>query len=68
MADLEGQLRAYGRQLEESAAELTSNPITERWLPSDLSRRRKAARRSPWVLVAAATVVLAVTASLLIPN
>ena len=67
MPDLEDQLRAYGRQLEESGPGLTSGPSAEVPVLDDLTRRRKSAARSSWFLVAAATVALAATASLLIP-
>ena len=66
MADLEQQLRAYGRQLEQYVTELAGTaegPVP----PEPGPRRKPPAWRSPWFPVAAATAAVAVPASLLLP-
>ena len=66
MPDLEDQLRAYGRQIEQHVAD--SADTAEGSLPSESAAERKPpVWRSPWFLVAAATAAVAVAASLLLP-
>ena len=66
MPDLEDQLRAYGRQIEQHVAD--SAETAEGSLPSESApERTPPVWRSPWFLVAAATAAVAVAASLLLP-
>jgi hypothetical protein len=66
MPDLEDQLRAYGRLIEQHVAD--SADAAEGSLPSESAAgRTPPVWRSPWFLVAAATAAVAVAASLLLP-